>query len=520
MTITYSIKNVTSELVKQIMIRKFFQMVFVGNDKKSLHIYTATVLGASDEDVEDSEDCNSNAAEAFISDFEKLNQFRMRFEFAVGNLDDNEVESICHEDLTVNDEYSFLNEVKCIQNVWGKKSDVIINDQGVLTEKYKYVFGEKGEEESKLIRDTANLVRQRVLFLEQKKNKSFDKCYKSLAISGEFENVNEPQVLNERDEIAIRHAYTISVPKSVKLPKGIEIVNWVRTTIKFRYSFDDKNLNYSIKKDLETNGKCYYYAPDFTWYFSPVVKSFIDTRNCFVELKRGIKGSVESCTCPIQKTKRTFYQNDKFQNSINPVPNKLTVNFHYWTEEEKIQLRQKYRLAVGDIFLRPSDFNETSEINIFLDMSDEHNRGNRQFLSGIFLSAAVAYGIDSSRIEDISKYFIPLNRLFPADILWIFFIGLFIATLMNKPVKLNLESRKLGVWRRINTYLSGIWMFFVFGICRAPWMESYVNQYDFFQWITGSFYCLIGLSHIMYLFNKNVRVRKQFLVNLFGEDIL
>ena len=278
--------------------------------------------------------------------------------------------------------------------------------------------------------------------------------------------------------------------------------------------------SYSIKKELETDGKCYYYAPDFTWYFSPVIKSFIDTRNCFVELKRGIKGSVESCTCPLQKTKRTFYQNDKFQNSINPVPNKLTVNFHYWTEEEKIQLRQKYRLAVGDIFLRPSDFNETSEINIFLDMSDEHNRGNRQFLSGIFLSAAVAYGIDSTRIDAISGCFTPLNCLLPADILWIFFIGLFIATLMNKPVKLNLVSRKLGVWRRVNMCLSGIWMFLVFGIFRAPWAAAYLSQCDYFQLIAGGIYLLISLSHIMYLFNKNVRVGKPFLTNLFGEDIL
>lgn len=47
MTVTFSIRNVTDDLVKTVMLRKFFQMVFVGNDRKSLHIYTATVLGGA-----------------------------------------------------------------------------------------------------------------------------------------------------------------------------------------------------------------------------------------------------------------------------------------------------------------------------------------------------------------------------------------------------------------------------------------------------------------------------------------
>ena len=45
MTVTFNIRNVTNGIKNTVMLRKFFQMVFVGNDRRSLHIYTATVLG-------------------------------------------------------------------------------------------------------------------------------------------------------------------------------------------------------------------------------------------------------------------------------------------------------------------------------------------------------------------------------------------------------------------------------------------------------------------------------------------
>ena len=84
MTITFSIRNVTSDLVNNVMLRKFFQMVFMGNDKKSLHIYTATIVGASNEST-------TEVQPNFVSDLENLKAFSMQFEFAVGSNDSNEI---------------------------------------------------------------------------------------------------------------------------------------------------------------------------------------------------------------------------------------------------------------------------------------------------------------------------------------------------------------------------------------------------------------------------------------------
>ena len=85
MTITYSMRNVVASSVKMVMLRKFFQMIFVGSDNKSLHIYTATILGAATNKCENL---------SFISDLENAKQFRMKFEFAISSSDNNEVISL------------------------------------------------------------------------------------------------------------------------------------------------------------------------------------------------------------------------------------------------------------------------------------------------------------------------------------------------------------------------------------------------------------------------------------------
>lgn len=69
-------RNVTSESVKAVMLRKFFQMTFVGNNRKSLDIYTAVVLGGSDES-------KSLNADRFISRLDAKKEFCMRFDFIV-----------------------------------------------------------------------------------------------------------------------------------------------------------------------------------------------------------------------------------------------------------------------------------------------------------------------------------------------------------------------------------------------------------------------------------------------------
>lgn len=514
MTITYSIRNITSSLIKTVMMRKFFQMVFVGNDNKSLHIYTATVLGASDNviDVDN---------EKFVSNFQDFPQFRLKFEISVGSNDNNEVIEILNEDVT-NTEHGFLNEIDCIRKVWGEKCKIISDNQNELIEKLKVISASDGEElAAELNIVTAQLSQYKILWTEQAKNGRDDNFFKSLSIAGVCEVDDDLCETNPRDGIAMKRGYVITPPSDVKLPKGIELVNWVRTTIQFKYAFDDANLNYILKKeDDDKDANTLFLAPDYTWYFSPKIKSFIDNRNSMVELKRGPEKGYEICKCPLQSKERIFYQSDKYQNSVNTVPNKLTVNFHYWKDEEKINSRQKYRLAAKDILPRPNTFADVAEINIFLDMADEHNRGNRQFILGIFLSFALAFGIDSTRLGQVDNFFTPLNYLFPADIWWITFWGMCALTLMTKPVKISEESRKINRNRRCLLVASGVWTALILGIFRSPYLFEIVKASKLVCWGTGISLFILIVLHLVYLCSKKVNLNGSFWKDLIGEDIL
>ena len=321
-----------------------------------------------------------------------------------------------------------------------------------------------------------------------------------------------------RDDISMRKSYAISVPDNIEFPKGLELVNWVHTIINFKYDLDDDNLNYVIKKNSTDEEK--YIAPDFTWYFSPRIRSFINNRNSMVEIKRGVNGCQDSCICPIQQKKRIFYQSDKYQNSVDSVPNKLTVNFYYWDNDEKINFRQKYRLASKDVLAGPDAFADVAEINIFLDLSDEHNRGNRQFILGVFLSFALAFCIDSNRLEQVQKFFKPLSYIITPDAIWILFLVLFSLTLMNKPVKLDKYSHMFMLFRKILLLFSTLWVFFVFIIFRSPLLFDIVCQYEFINIFFGYFLIALIFFNIIYVLLNYRYTKRNPLFDFFKEDIL
>ena len=98
MTVTFNIRNVTNGEKNVVMLRKFFQMVFVGNDRKSLHIYTATVLGGCH-----SQSSENDSGTNYISSLDSFQDFCIRFGFVITGNDNNDVISIENEDVTQGD---------------------------------------------------------------------------------------------------------------------------------------------------------------------------------------------------------------------------------------------------------------------------------------------------------------------------------------------------------------------------------------------------------------------------------
>lgn len=542
-------RNVTSESVKTVMLRKFFQMTFVGNNRRSLDIYTAVVLGGSGEP-------KSSGADQFISRLGDKTEFCMRFDFVVNGNDDNEVLSIVSEDVTdvgenvsSRDSRSFLSQVDCIKKVWGQQCEVLYNDQQALRKIYEDSdkLGNCLADVEKNLFELARLSQKRMLWIEDRKKPK--PRMKALAIPGVFsaedyyrpsKNPEGSRKKHHPDEGSEKAFYRIFVPQDIKLCPGIELVSWVKTTIRFKYRLTDQNLIFNLKKD-ENEGTTYF-APDFTWYFSPPVKSFINYESSSVEATWTSRNESESicekqdkCTCPIKLEVSQQLPSTRYDNAINPVANKTTVNFRRWTDDEMIGYRQKYRIASKNIFFSPDKFNELDELNIIIDTTDEHNRGNRQYVLGILISFALAFGIDGSRLASAAQFF-PLQQVLNRDTQWMLFIILFSLNMLIRPPKSVYERRYIN-WRKWNTRVSVCWIIVMFCLnqsqvlkncvhtrCAVPFM-NWVNSWLCFDvnywWIPQIIFIGILLSNGLYIYKNVGKYHDPILSGWFsGEDIL
>lgn len=529
------------------MLRKFFQMVFMGNDRKKLHIYTATVLGGN-KGQKSSDTGVEKAKTKYISRLDKkgCKEFYMKFGFIVTGNDDNEVLHITSEDITEK-EQGFLSKVECVRQVWGKECEIIHDDCGKLEEKYcEYIGKEKDSLNPHTKKALASVAQNNVLWI-QDDNKNQEEMY-AIAVVGSFSSddyngskkekaqIKQKTLFDDGDEKAF---YLLKVPTEQKLCKGFELLNWVKTTICFKYPLNEQNMIFSIKKDVKDCTD--YIAPDFTWYFSPPVKSFINYESSSVEVRWKKKDERENecsehkqCKCPVKPEIYPRFTSKRYDNIISPVANKTTVNFHKWINDEMIGYRQKYRFMAKNIFNIPETYKDVEELNLFIDTTDEHSRGNRQYILGIFISFALAFGIDSTRLRDAQRFF-PLKSLFSADTWWLAMIILFTLNLLIRPVR-GICKRRYEWWRKLNITISAVWFFSVFCIDKSHILTNAFNKYigqPIMDWVSGwmaininyyvipwTVFILLLLSNILYVFKNIKKYHDPILSSLFGGDIL
>lgn len=545
MTITFNMNNVAGNRINTVILRKFFQMVFVGNNRKVLNIYTATVLGGNNQGTDNRAE-EDKPGTSCISELDTLKEFCMKFGFIVKGNDGNDVVSITSKNVT-EQEKGFLSQVECIRQVWGNECEVICNDQLLLEEKYCHLLKKESKDLTDYEKaDLASMAKSRVLWIEDDIKKAEPEMC-ALAIPGVFEaeDYRKPKKSELQNMESERHAndgnekayYRIEVPKEQAVCRGVELLNWVKTTIRFKHRLSDQNLNFSIWRSVDTR----FIAPDFTWYFSPPVKSFINYESSSAEV--GWKKSNESsgqctfhetCKCPVRPEIKERLTSQRYDNVINPVANKTTVNFIQWTKDEMISYRQKYRITAKNIFTRPNDFDNIKQLNIFIDTTDEHNRGNRQYVLGIMISFALAFGIDKTRLGDAQRYF-PLEKLFLADTWWLAMIISMTLNLLIRPVRV-IRKRKIIYWRMINIFASFLWIFMVFCVDRSQWITDWFNRkiglpfmhlvsntilYNFnFYMIPQILFGAILLSNVLYVVWNILKYHDPILSGLFGEDIL
>lgn len=554
MTITYYINNATPDLVKTVMLRKFFQMVFIGNNRQTLHVYTASVIGGR-ADTELEPKAVDPCSTSYVSRLDDLKAFRMRFDFVVRGNDNNDVLSIKSENIT-DEEQGFLSQIEHICQIWGDECEVIQDNQAKLDDALReYLPSDPDKDvtpvgnEDQLEKwgiassQTAGLARQKILRIRDKKKEREGEMF-GLAVAGEFQqkDYNRPpdckkgEKVPEGSECA---SYCIQVPQGMELVPGIELVNWVKTTIRFRYRFHDSNLNFCIQKKAKSETGVQYIAPDFTWYFSPPIKTFINNESSSVEIKL-VTDSTETtqeckyrnqfseehaecgrlkCTCPVKKLGNLDRTTERYPNAVNPVANKTTVHFKQWTDGEMISYRQKYRLAVKNIFTRSIKIDNISEINIFLDTTDEHGRGNRQFVLGLFISFALAFGIDTDRLLLAAAYF-PFPNFLEADAWWLILLILLSLNILIRPPRVEKEH-DYYMWRSINLIGTLGWIACVFVALRSQLLLAACAQWQSnVEFVVRCVYFIPFGSNFLYVLFNIKRYHDPILSSLFRDDIL
>lgn len=537
MTISFSIRNVLSEDVKTVMLRKYFQMVFVGTDRKSLDIYTATIIGASKEEYTEND---LKDKRNFVSRLGDIPEFRLLFDYTISGNETNEVTDIRHEDITDCGKDGLFSQIEHLKKVWGDACTIVYNDQKLLREKLDDLTKDS---KGRKFKDISKFAKIKTLFVDESNKPFYGYFLKSLAIQGKcvtgIDYQDEPS--NRRDYTK-RSIYSIDVPKE-DIPDGVELVNWIRTTISFSHLIDDKEFNYSVQKpsnrqeqnpenenSQESSGTAnskgeiayQFLCPDFTWYFSPPIKTYIDNRNATVEIKRfQAADNCRGCECRYKESGRSKNTSNKYHDGFGPVPNKRTVEFNYWVKNEKIKSRQKYRFAAKDISLGAEEFSDISDIMICLDMTDNHSRGNRQYIMGLFISFALGFGIDSTRIKSVEQYFPSILR-FQADFLWVVFLILFSLTMLSKPPKVNDKwDASAAKVRSVCMVASAFWFFAVFAVSQNGFVKEYLSMYHSLCTSVARWgYIGILLVEVFYIGYLKARHKDRILAGLFGEDIL
>ncbi len=538
MTITFRIQNVLSEEVKTVMLRKYFQMVFVGTDRKSLDIYTATIIGASKEEYSE-EDLQKK--KNFVSQLGEIPEFRLLFDYTISGNETNEVTSIKHEDITDCSKDGLFSQIEHLKKVWGDACTIVYNNQKLLQEKLDDLTQGLNKEDLK-IKDISKFAKIKTLFVDESKKPFYGHFLKSLAIQGKcITGIDYQDEPSNRRDYTKRSIYAIDVPKE-GIPDGVELVNWIRTTISFSDLIDDKEFNYSVQKpfnrqknqenkdskesheeaDSKQKTTYQFLCPDFTWYFSPPIKTYIDNRNATVEIKRfQAADNCRGCECRYKEKGRLKNTSNKYHDGFGAVPNKRTVEFNYWVKNEKIKSRQKYRFAAKDISLGAEEFSDISDIMICLDMTDNHSRGNRQYIMGLFISFALGFGIDSTRIRSVEQYFPNILR-FQADFLWVVFLILFSLTMLSKPPKVNDKLDALAAKvRSVSMIVSAFWFFAVFAVSQNGFVKEYLDIYHSYCAVAAKWvYNGILFVEAVYIGYLKVRHKDRILAGLFGEDIL
>lgn len=337
-TIVLRITNTTDVDYKKVILRKFFNMIFISEDGKKLSVYTAVVFGGMASGVIDQEG-------RMMPDYNKKNSCKLRFQYSVNNMKPDK-----YEYLDISD--SFWEQEKYIKEVWGDcnrlsgQSDAV----GMLNILYP----------GKDINTTGSVPNDGFYAFTQK-----DKGYSHTFVvqKGNFRTQDDYFELDT-------HGAT----------DGLECLNWINSTLYLKESLLDSNKRVKFVIELGRGKSDCFYTPDFTWYFAPPSGYQVD----------------------ISKAKVSVGKNKDQMNLVQEVSDDTTVLFSEWEEKERIEERKKARINFKDYTseYKEHKLSDAHIVEVCLGFLNPRRSGNQQFIMGLLAGFLLAFSADKTRMND------------------------------------------------------------------------------------------------------------------------
>lgn len=327
----------------KIILRKFFNMVFISEDGKKLSIYTATVFGGTIDDKEQNE--------IPISSYSKDNGgMRCSLDFRY----DGDI--ICKKEMKFSDKTESLwEQVACMNQVWGACDKIETQDD--VKELFQKVYAGHSCARS------LDMGKKGPIYYIHESNKKSHEC---IVARGEFQLLPNSEC-----------GYKILSDCDMEC-SGMEFMNWVKTEINLSVSVLNKHTYFEIEFEKGEQ----YYTPDFTWYFAP---------------PSGYKVDEESATVRIDEESK--------RNLVQSVAEDTTVHFKEWENEEEIDDRRKARVYISPQTNKdPCLLGKSNGIKVGVRIDNPRQMENKQFLLGLLVGFMLSFCSDKTRINDYYLY--------------------------------------------------------------------------------------------------------------------
>lgn len=345
--ITLKITNLNNSTYPTIILRKFFNMVFVDPHGKTLNIYTATVFGGADKQCQGGEGNNHSVP---TPKNDNSSQCILKFSYEKGDF----IEKIDF----INMSEQYVAQPEEITKVW-KKVTTLSTQEDIKTELIScypdlYQSGSNIKLPDKTTLGT-------VLKLEH--DQEGHRSHKCIASVGQYTEDTGPD-----------SAYTLSV--ATNSTAGIESINWIKTTIKLKSSIleDNQKVEFVVLLD----GQSAYYTPDFTWYFAPPPSYIVDAESAMLKIGT---------------------ENEE-PNKVTQVADITTVYFDAWVKEEHIKERKKSRVSFGDVTGKNPYNLGGKDIRVILSFINPSKHSNLQFFVGLVVAFLLSFCSDKTRLND------------------------------------------------------------------------------------------------------------------------